>query len=370
MPDLIKSENPARDVPANGDQGCVTLEHSAFRVIRLPVNWINLAVALSAGFALRVFFIIRFPFAAGDTKFYDALAQNWLYHGVYGLFVRGQLVPSDMRAPGYPAFLAAVYAFFGPSHRAIFIAQAVIGLLTCLGIASIAAHLAPAATQRKAATAALWIAALCPFTANYDSILLTEAFATFFASFALLIFISLLEHPFVAGPNSVSARNIFSFAGWVGAGGIVVGLGTLVRPEMPLVLAAAALIFTVRLRRRVDWPKLILTVSWMAMGLRSASAAVGGAKRSRIRAHPVSGPALRRNRGRFHSLWFLRLVANLDGAARTKLPVPLEARQCRYSDRESARFRLRFGARTQSRSPVAKHLQRRLDNVPSARSQI
>lgn len=267
MPDLIKSENRAHDVPANGDQCRATLERSAFRVVRLPVNWINLAAALSAGFALRMFFIIRFPFAAGDTKFYDALAQNWLYHGVYGLFVNGQLTPSDMRAPGYPAFLAAVYAFFGSNHRAVFIAQAVIGLLTCLGIASIAAHLAPAAMQGKATTAALWIAALCPFTANYDSILLTEALAVFLTTFALLIFVSLLDHPFIALRSSVSARNIFSFAGWIGAGGIVVGLGTLVRPEMPLVLAAAALIFTVRLRRRVDWPKLILTVSWMAMAL-------------------------------------------------------------------------------------------------------
>jgi hypothetical protein len=220
-----------------------------------------------AGLALRLFFVIRFPFSAGDTKFYDALARNWLYHGVYGLFVHGQLAPSDMRAPGYPAFLAAVYAFFGPSHRAVLIAQAIIGLLTCLGIASIASHLAPASAQRKAATAALWIAALCPFTANYDSILLTEALAIFLTTFSILIFISLLDHPLIARTNSASARSILSFAGWVGSGGTLVGLGTLVRPEMPLVLAAAGLIFTVRLRHRVDWPKLVLTISWMAAGL-------------------------------------------------------------------------------------------------------
>src|SRR6185437_15827511 len=41
----------------------------------------------------------------------------------------------------------------------------------------------------------------------------------------------------------------------------------LVRPETPLVLAAAGLIFTIRLRRRIDWPKLTLTISWMAVGL-------------------------------------------------------------------------------------------------------
>ncbi|HEV3482307.1 MAG TPA: hypothetical protein VGR97_08260 [Candidatus Acidoferrales bacterium] len=267
MSGLTRSDSLARGVLADGHQGCVIAERFSSRVFRLPVARINLAAALLAGLALRLFFVIRFPFSPGDTKFYDALARNWLYHGVYGLFVHGRLVPSDMRTPGYPAFLAAVYAFFGPSHRAVLIAQAITGLLTCIGIASIASHLAPAAAQRKAATAALWIAALCPFTANYDSILLTEALAIFWTTFSILIFISLLDHPFIARPDQASSRSILSFAGWVGSGGILVGLGTLVRPETPLVLAAAGLIFTVRLRRRIDWPKLVLTISWMAAGL-------------------------------------------------------------------------------------------------------
>ena len=263
----LKSDRLAPGALADGYQGSAIPERFPFHVFRLPVARINVAAALLAGLVLRLFFVIRFPFSAGDTKFYDALAHNWLYHGVYGLFVHGQLTPSDMRAPGYPAFLATVYAFSGPSHRAVLIAQAVIGLLTCMGIASIASHLAPAAAQKKAATAALWIAALCPFTANYDSIFLTEALAIFLTTFAMLIFISLLDHPLIAHPNPPSAQTILSFAGWTGSGGILVGLGTLVRPEMPLVLAAAGLIFTSRLRHRVGWAKLVLTISWMAAGL-------------------------------------------------------------------------------------------------------
>ena len=267
MSDLINNQTPARDVPADSGEEHIIPERFAASVFRLPVARTSLVSALLAGLALRLFFVIRFPFSAGDTKFYDALARNWLYHGVYGLFVRGQLVPSDMRVPGYPAFLAAVYALCGPSHRAVLIAQAIIGLLTCLGIAAIAARLASASTRRKAATAALWIAALCPFTANYASILLTEQLAMFFTTFALLIFVSLLDHPFIAPRHSASARSIFSFAGWVAAGGILVGVGTLLRPETPLILAAAGVVFTIRLRRRIDWPKLVLTVSWMAVGL-------------------------------------------------------------------------------------------------------
>ncbi|HXU21589.1 MAG TPA: glycosyltransferase family 39 protein [Verrucomicrobiae bacterium] len=267
MLDLIKNGNSALAVPADADEGQIIPEYFASRLFRLPIARANLAAALLAGLALRLFFVIRFSFFTGDTKFYDALARNWLYHGVYGLFVAGQLTPTDMRAPGYPAFLAAVYALFGPNHRAVLIAQVIVGLLTCLGIAAIAARLAPTASRKKAATAALWIAALCPFTANYASILVTEELAMLFTTFALLIFVSLLEHPFIASPNSASPRSTFSFAGWAAIGGILVGLGTLVRPETPLVLAAAGLIFTIRLRRRIDWPKLTLTISWMAVGL-------------------------------------------------------------------------------------------------------
>ena len=218
MPDLITNGNPELAAPADGDEGRIIPERFASGLFRLPVARTNLAAALFAGLALRLFFVIRFPFSAGDTKFYDALARNWLYHGVYGLFVGGQLAPTDMRVPGYPAFLAAVYSLFGPSHQAVLIAQAILGLVTCLGIAAIAARLAPAALRRKAATAAMWIAALCPFTANYDSILLTEALAIFLTTFALLIFISLLDHPFIARSTLASTRSILSFAGWLHAG--------------------------------------------------------------------------------------------------------------------------------------------------------
>ena len=89
----------------------------------------HLVGAMLLGLALRLFFVIHFPFYAGDTKFYDELARNWLDHGVYGLFVHGQLVSVDMRMPGYPAFLAGVYAVFGRTTRAVMLSQAVIDLI-------------------------------------------------------------------------------------------------------------------------------------------------------------------------------------------------------------------------------------------------
>jgi len=58
----------------------------------------HIAPALLVGLGLRLFFIWRFPFASGDTSFYEELARNWLDHGIYGLTSNGHLYPSDMRA--------------------------------------------------------------------------------------------------------------------------------------------------------------------------------------------------------------------------------------------------------------------------------
>ena len=61
----------------------------------------HIVPALLAGLGLRLFFIWRFPFYSGDTAYYEELARNWLYHGVYGFYSHGQLLASDARVPGY-----------------------------------------------------------------------------------------------------------------------------------------------------------------------------------------------------------------------------------------------------------------------------
>jgi hypothetical protein len=68
----------------------------------------HLFLALLLGLGLRLFLVWRFPFASGDTPYYEELARNWLYHGVYGFFSNGHLYPSDVRMPGYPGFLAVI----------------------------------------------------------------------------------------------------------------------------------------------------------------------------------------------------------------------------------------------------------------------
>jgi hypothetical protein len=151
----------------------------------------SVALAVGAGLALRLYLIHRFPMnAAGDSEIYLELARNWLDHGVYGMSVNGQLTPVDLRSPGYPAFLAAVYATLGRSRYAVLLAQVFVDLGTCALIAMLAARVAPAAMRRRAAIAGLWLAALCPFVANYSTVFLSEILATFLTALALAVLAS------------------------------------------------------------------------------------------------------------------------------------------------------------------------------------
>src|SRR5580693_1084103 len=90
---------------------------------------LNVALAACSGLILRFFLVLKFPVAdSGDAPFYIELARNWLKNGVYGFPINGPLTPVDMRVPGYPAFLALIFAIFGESPRAVMLAQAVLDL--------------------------------------------------------------------------------------------------------------------------------------------------------------------------------------------------------------------------------------------------
>ena len=67
------------------------------------------------------------------------------------------------------------------------LAQVVVDLATCFVIALIAARLAPEASRRRVALAGFWLAALCPFTANYTAVVLTETLVIFLTALAMLV---------------------------------------------------------------------------------------------------------------------------------------------------------------------------------------
>jgi hypothetical protein len=227
---------------------------------------LSAGLALLTGLMLRLLFILKFPVQdSGDAPFYIDLAWNWLKNGVYGVQIAGRLTPVDMRVPGYPAFLAAVFAFFGQSTRAVMLAQAAVDLGTCLLVALIAARLAPPSSRRPVALAGLWLAALCPFTANYTAVVLTESLVTFLTALAILVLLQAYVTSPPLGDESCYAQRSH-ISQWFLAG-LLVGFGTLVRPETPLLLLAVGLVLLGKCWRLADWQKLVRAVALLSAGL-------------------------------------------------------------------------------------------------------
>jgi len=213
----------------------------------------NPLVALIAGLCLRVDFVLKFPASSGDTVLYEQIATNWLKHHIYGMDVGGAIIPVDLRMPGYPAFLATMYMLTGrtgaDTRLWVMLAQIAVDLLSCLVIARLAALLActseDSAPNTRVHSVTLWLAVLCPFTANYTAVPLTEVFAslwTALACCALVIAIRRVQKPdFLWKSTNLPLRKSVEYTA-LGAGWIV-GAGTLFRPEAPILLIAAAIVF-------------------------------------------------------------------------------------------------------------------------------
>jgi len=190
--------------------------------------WLGAGAALVAGLLLRLWFVRHMARVAGDSLIYGAIARNWLQHGVYGFseVVGGlgsvAMRPTLIRLPGYPIFLAACFRLFGmENYRAVLLVQVAVDLATCC----LAAALARRLFGRRVALAVLWLAAICPFTANYAAVALTETLVL----------------------NSI-ALAFFGFACWQDAGcgfnrwlwvvGAALAWSVLLRPEQGLLAAA------------------------------------------------------------------------------------------------------------------------------------
>lgn len=227
-------------------------------------------VALVAGLCLRLFFVLRFPANSGDTVLYEQMASNWLLHHVYAMDVGGQVTPVDLRMPGYPIFLAIVYAITGKTgdaaHFALMIAQVVVDLFSCVLIAGLAAILALVVSEqapwRRVFVVGIWLAALCPFTANYTAVTLTEVFAIFFTAAALIPLCLMIGRTRNNGWLFIKREwwraNNYQYLAATAA--LLIGLCTLFRPESPLLLIAAWIVMAVMLFRQHEGKRWILTV--------------------------------------------------------------------------------------------------------------
>ncbi len=144
----------------------------------------------AAALVLRLIFLFRFPGVVTDSFIYGDIAKNWLQHGIYGLS-GGEISPTYIRLPGYPAFLAAIFAIFGVDHyRAVLFVQTLVDMGTCFLSAAIGRRL----LGTKPAKLTFALAALCPFLSEYSAAALTETLEIFFTTLALYLALRALEN--------------------------------------------------------------------------------------------------------------------------------------------------------------------------------
>jgi hypothetical protein len=190
------------------------------------------AAAVLAGAALRAWFVLHHPAFGGDTLLYGDLARNMLGKHVYGFTEDQGIRPTLIRLPGYPLFLAACFVLFGTANYvAVLWVQVCIDLGTCLllaVLAVLAARLVPAADARRAGMATLWLAALCPFTANYAGVVLAETATLFFVALAFFA-LERWHSRWREGKRSLQ---------WAGLLGVALAGSVLLRPDQGLLAAA------------------------------------------------------------------------------------------------------------------------------------
>jgi 4-amino-4-deoxy-L-arabinose transferase-like glycosyltransferase len=204
-----------------------------------------------AALALRLFFFLNFPAVTDDSRIYANLASDWMQHGVYGQMRGGQtekqIVPTDTRLPGYPAFLAGIFWLFGAGNfKAVMLTQILVDLATCLIVADLTRRM----VSERAARIAFVLAALCPFLANYASAVLTETLEIFFTALALDCAAAALNRMYVAraeAPAEVRAESRAQPGAldqtcrrlWAATGAAIAAC-ILLRPDGGIVLAAIA----------------------------------------------------------------------------------------------------------------------------------
>ena len=207
------------------------LTFSAFlSFYRTPILIVLLIAAV-----FRVALVLQYPISAGDELRYTMPAINLLAGRGFSSSVSEPYTPSEATVPGYPLFIAAIYAVFGQQNSAVRIAQSLIDLLTCLLVAFISFNLAPAALRTPAAISALVIyGCLSWFTVDWTRYVLTETLALFFTCLTIAVGIT-----------------AFRMGRWLWAvAGAVCGMALLTRADSVLLVSAFVLFLGLQIVRR------------------------------------------------------------------------------------------------------------------------
>jgi 4-amino-4-deoxy-L-arabinose transferase-like glycosyltransferase len=196
------------------------------------VNRIRLVVLLLVGIEAALILAFVEPAGSGlkggDGPGYHLLATNLIDHGRFSIDPGPPYDPYIFRTPGYPAFLVLVYTVAGRSITAVRVAQFLLLALTAMRVGSLAAKFV---SPRAAFLASVLCATYPPlvFQATYH---LTETLASYLS----VCFVDVCLAAAVA-PRHRTGMAI--------AGGVIGGLGALVRPSFVLLPGLVLMAFLI-----------------------------------------------------------------------------------------------------------------------------
>jgi hypothetical protein len=206
------------------------------------------ALLLTVAFSFRVA-VARFYAndSPDDGRIYAQIARNVLEQHVYSDETQPPYVPSLIRLPGYPLFLAGIYSVFGHGdNTAVRIVQALLDTASCVLISLVAYFWEPdEKRKRRTSIAALALAAVCPFTTIYVATILTETL-TIFLMVAMCLTATLALR---------ATRPGKAFWLWV-ATGLISGIAVLFRPDSGLFALAIGITLVASLLGRAGDVKL------------------------------------------------------------------------------------------------------------------
>jgi 4-amino-4-deoxy-L-arabinose transferase-like glycosyltransferase len=196
-------------------------------------RWTIFALVFLLALSFRLFVAIRLANdEPDDGRIYSQIARNILEQHVFSHDTQAPYSPSLIRLPGYPLFLAGIYAIFGHGNNtAVRVIQALIDTGTCLLIALVALEWEINEERKhRSALIACVLAAVCPFTVIYVATILTEVLTNFLAVAMVL-----------AATFAFKATTRRRALTWWIVAGLIAGTAVLFRPDSGLFAAAIGL---------------------------------------------------------------------------------------------------------------------------------
>lgn len=169
------------------------------KILKLFLERKDIILIFFLAFLFRLLLVFLIPYPSypakiDDAHVYEVMASNLLKGNGFSADESPPYRPTIWRTPGYPLFLAGIYAIFGRSPNLVRVIQALMDSINCLLIYLICLLCFKKEKKpRKLAKTVYFIAALSPFTAFFVSMIYSEILTTFLLILSIFLFCWAME---------------------------------------------------------------------------------------------------------------------------------------------------------------------------------